>query len=211
MFRLRRVQRAAGRTEGQGGLTRPPSFLHRIFRHAHHGTLRHARRRSDRPEGQRRRRARGGAADDVAVAGAAQRSGAERAEVWLRPGRVRRLHGADRRRGGALLCDSGEGGAGARGHHARRAGHARAARADAARLHRLPGGPVRLLPERHDHDGRGAAAPRPGAVRTSPAQRTASQPVPLRHACRDHAGGAARGRTARGRDGAAARTRGADA
>src|SRR5690606_21217816 len=63
-----------------------------------------------------------------------------------------------------------------------------------AGLRRRAGGPVRLLPERDDHEHRGAPfAPAP-AHRGAGARRAIAQPVPLRHAPRDPRGGAAGGR-----------------
>ena len=62
---------------------------------------------------------------DAAALRAARRPAAQRRQVRLRPGPVRRLHGAGRRQAGALVHDADRGRCeGAQGHDARRAGHA---------------------------------------------------------------------------------------
>src|SRR5690606_14702985 len=59
---------------------------------------------------------------------------------------------------------------------------------------RLPGGPVRLLPQWHDHDRTGLAEPQSAGDRRTDPGRAALQPVPLRHARGNHAGRHARGK-----------------
>ena len=54
-----------------------------------------------------------------------------------------------------------------RDHHDRGARHARQAASAAAGLHRRAGGAVRLLHQRHDHDGEGAARPQAAAERSA--------------------------------------------
>ena len=71
----------------------------------------------------------------------------------------------------------------ARDHHARRPRHARQAASAAAGLHRRAGRAVRLLHQRHDHDGEGAARPQSAAdrgarcARRSPAISAAAAPT----------------------------------
>ena len=80
---------------------------------------------------------------------------------------MRRLHGAGRRQGDALLRHADFDGREIRDHHARRARHARQAASAAARVHRRTGGAVRLLHQRHDHDGQGTARPQSAPERAA--------------------------------------------
>src|SRR6266849_3034561 len=124
----------------------------------------------------------------------AQRPGAERTEVRLRPRPMRRLHRADRRQVRALLLGAGIGRGEGSHHHARGTRHDGQAPPAAARFHRGAGLPVRLLQQRHDHSRQGA----PG--RQSPPERRRDQaglersPVPLRLAQPHRSRRAARGK-----------------
>ena len=125
--------------------------------------------------------------------------------VWLRPGSMRRLFGADRRQGsaivhhGAFRCHSQSG-----DHHARRiarkVGKAKRtfrrrsedhASPRSAGMDRGADSAVRLLPERHDHQGNRAArkhsqsvtATNQGSVHNF---RRVTQSLPLWNLRRDH-------------------------
>src|SRR5215475_6759734 len=102
--------------------------------------------------------------------------------------RPRRL----RLRYAAVVC-RGQG-----GDHARRAWHRRQAASVAARLHCRTGVAVRLLRARHLDERGGAVEAEPAPERDGGAQRARPQPLPLRVAQPDGAGGAAR-RTGNGR------------
>ena len=113
-----------------------------------------------------------GRAGHAAALRAAQRSRAQRRQVRLRPGAVRRLHRARRRQGGALLRDAGQ-----RRSRAREVttleglGTPDKPHRAAAGVHRRAGRAVRLLHQRHDHGGEGAARPQSAArPRTRSAQ-----------------------------------------
>ena len=83
-------------------------------------------------------------------------------------GAMRRLHGACRWQGGALLRDAAlDAHRQAKGRHARRPRLAGQAAPGAARLHRGAGGAMRLLHQRHDH-GIGGASSRPTRSRATP-------------------------------------------
>ena len=87
----------------------------------------------------------------------AQHAGPHRRQVRLRPRTVRRMHGADRRRGRALLRASGLARRGPQGDDRRGPGRAGKAASVAGGLRHRAGGAMRLLRHRHGDDGRGAA------------------------------------------------------
>ena len=68
-----------------------------------------------------------------------------------------------------------------RDHHHRGARHDRQAASAAEGLHRRAGGAVRLLHQRHDHDGQGTARPQAAADRGRRARGARRQSLPLRH------------------------------
>ena len=111
----------------------------------------------DPPDGQRQDPRRRRRARHRAALCPAQRSRTERTEIRLRARRMRRLHGADRRRRGALLRHPDRRLRRARHRDARRPRLARSSRSGAGGLHRGTGRAMRLLPQRHDHDHQGAA------------------------------------------------------
>ena len=85
------------------------------------------------------------AADDLFLAGASSAAG----------GAVRRLHGAGRRQGDALLRHPDRHARQCRDHHHRGAWHDREAAPAAKGLHRRASRAMRLLHQRHDHEGQG--------------------------------------------------------
>ncbi len=124
----------------------------------HLGEARHGQLQLPRQRSRRARRELG--PRSAAALRAAQRARPQGRQVRLRPGAVRRLHGAGGRRGGALLRDAGERRRRKIRDHAGRAGLAGASRSRAGRLHRRAGGAVRLLHQRHGDEREGAAARR---------------------------------------------------
>ena len=104
--------------------------------------------------------------------------GAARPALRLRARPVRRLHGACRRQGGALVpaCRCPASTATAEGRHARRPRHAATSRTGAEGLHRGAGGAVRLLHQRHDHGVGGACSP-PTRSRATPTSRRRSPTI----------------------------------
>src|SRR5688500_18820759 len=120
----------------------------------------------------------------AAALGAARISRSHRHQVWLRPGAMRRLHGAHRRRAGARVRDTGLDARGqAGGHHRGRDRHfagARRARR-AGRVDRQGCRAVRLLPVGAS-DGRGRAARQECiAHRCADRRGHERQHLPLRH------------------------------
>ena len=116
----------------------------------------------------------------------AQRPRAERPEIWLRPRRMRRLHGADRRPRRPLLRRSRS--AVAQGREIitlEGLGSEDALHPGAAGLRRRAGRAMRLLPQRHDHDRARLAGPQPRPDRGRDPRGAALQPLPLRRPCRD--------------------------
>src|SRR5256885_2954016 len=123
----------------------------------------------------------------------AQRPGAERPEVRLRAGQVRRVHRADRRQVGALVLGAGVGSGEGSHHDARGPWHDREAAPAAARLYRGAGLPVRLLQQRHDHGRQGAARGQSAPERGRDQAGVERPPVPLRLAQPHRSRRAARG------------------
>ena len=116
---------------------------------------------------------------NAAALGAARPPEPARHQVRVRHLAVRRLHGAHRRRAPALLHrDGGPGGREEDRHH-RGPGQARPAQ-DPEGLDRARGPAVRLLPDRDDHVGRGAAREEAEAHRRGHRRRH-DEPLPLRH------------------------------
>ena len=95
------------------------------------------------------RRCRSGYADAVRPA---RQSCAQRTQVRVRSGAMRRLHHSCRRRAVRSCVLPIERAQGPRGHHAGRAGNQRETLEAPAGFHRRAGGAVRLLRQRHDHD-----------------------------------------------------------
>src|ERR1041384_4770721 len=87
----------------------------------------------------------------------ARRARAARCEVRMRSRTVRRVHRARGQDRDAVVHAAREPRGGTRHHDARRTGHARAAGCGAGGVHCRAGGAVRLLHERDDRGGEGAA------------------------------------------------------
>ena len=132
-------------------------------------------------------------ADDAAGRLPARDRGPHRHQARLRRRRMRRLHGAGRRRAAPRLPDAGR--------ELRRTPHRddreprRTGRPDeraAAGLPREARHAVRLLHARHDHERRGAAAHESAADRGRDPRGARRQPVPLHRLRQDHRVGAVR-------------------
>src|SRR5712691_1756018 len=124
----------------------------------------------------------------------AQRCRAQQPAFRLRARAMRRLHRPSRRPGDPLLRDPPLGGRQWQGGDTRRSRHAREAAPDPGRLCGGAGAPVRLLHQRLDHDGGGAAQSEEEADRRRDQERAHRPQVPLRNAYGHPARGQARGR-----------------
>src|SRR5579885_2472385 len=131
---------------------------------------------------QRRRPYGAGGARHAAPVRAARRPGAAGAQIRLRPGAVRRVHRAPRRRGRPLVHDPGRRGGGPADHHPRGAGAGRPAAPGAAGVCRRTGHAVRLLRERVDHDRGGADGPHAESERCRSAVGAGGADLPVRRA-----------------------------
>src|SRR5208282_4291555 len=147
----------------------------------------------DQPQSQRFAAIGAGGGRYAAALCAAQRSGVERGQIRLRTRSMRSLHSIARRPGGALVRHRDRLDRRRRDHHDRGPRHRRQAAPAVAGLHRRAGRPVRLLHQRHDHDGEGSARSEPASDGSRGARGAGAESVPVRHARPHHPRGAARG------------------
>src|SRR6266511_684131 len=111
---------------------------------------------------------------------AARAARADRHQEGLRPGAVRRVHGARGRPAGAVLPDPRRVGGRPAGHHGRRAGAGGRAAPGPAGVHRLRRLPVRIVHLGADHVGGGAAPGGACGHRRGDPGVDVGQPVPVR-------------------------------
>src|SRR5262249_40098838 len=125
---------------------------------------------------------------------AARQSATARAALRLRPRPVRRLHGAHRRQGRALLPDPAQLGDGeAEGGHPRGPRSGQQAAPRAAGLYRRAGRAMRLLHQRHDHGVGRVPGEDEKSQRGRHQDRACQQSLSLRHPCPHRARREARG------------------
>src|ERR1051325_3753599 len=106
---------------------------------------------------------------------------AARSKIRLRTRPMRRVHGADRRKGCSFVCDTCKAGGESCHHHHRGARHAGEAGPCAGGLHRRSGRAVRLLHKRNDYDCQILAQPNGTAGPRASEAGPCHQPLPVRH------------------------------
>src|SRR5258708_22680450 len=189
------VVRGAARSSGAHGDRVTASTKRRIdliVKRRRHGSIQHEQEQSrggyayeslsqrDRP--QHRVGAR-----YAAALGSAGGTGPHRNEIWLRHRCLRSLYGASRWHRGAVLRHSGCPGRRRDGHHHRGSVGELNAAPRSTGLARRRSLPMRLLPARHDHGGRRAAAGQPASYGERICRRDA-RALPLRNLSARHAG-----------------------